>query len=83
MRNKTLREQRIQNGISLSSGLIAGESIIGLIGIILYVSGILKDKVPTGFFGSNTIAVILLIILILSMLFAIFSLRKPHEADEM
>lgn len=82
-RNKTLREQRVQNGISLSSGLIAGGSIIGLIGIILHVSGILKDKVPTGFLGSNTIAVILLTILILSMLLAIFSLRKPHEVDEM
>ena len=36
------KEAKVANGISLSSGLVAGGSIIGLVGIILQVSGVVK-----------------------------------------
>ena len=48
------REGKVSNGISLSSGLVAGGSIIGLIGIILQVSGVITPKVLTGFAATNS-----------------------------
>ena len=60
------RQAKVSNGISLSSGLVAGGSIIGLIGIILQVSGIITPRVPTGFAASNSMAILLLIILIIA-----------------
>ena len=35
------KEVKVSNGISLSSGLVAGGSIIGLVGIILQVTGVI------------------------------------------
>ncbi|MDW8800271.1 oligopeptide transporter, OPT family [Clostridium sp. A1-XYC3] len=60
------KEVKIANGISLSSGLVAGGSIIGLIGIILQVAGVIKGKGPSGFAGSNGMAFILLIALVVA-----------------
>ena len=60
------REARVSNGISLSSGLVAGGSIIGLIGIILQVSGVITPKVPTGFAAGNMMAVVILVILVVT-----------------
>lgn len=74
------REIRVSNGISLSSGLVAGGSIIGLLGIILQVSGIITPKAPVGFASSNTMAIILLIILVmLTTLPIIFSKQKSNS----
>lgn len=60
------REARVSNGISLSSGLVAGGSIIGLVGIILQVSGIITPKVPTGFAAGNMMAVVILVLLVIA-----------------
>ncbi|MDU3336310.1 OPT family oligopeptide transporter [Paraclostridium bifermentans] len=58
------KEVKVSNGISLSSGLVAGGSIIGLIGIILQVSGVIKSAGPSGFASGNMMAIILLIVLV-------------------
>jgi len=55
------KEVKVGNGISLSSGLVAGGSIIGLIGIFLQVSGVIKGTGPSGFSASNAMAFILLL----------------------
>lgn len=55
-------DKRVSQGISLSSGLIAGGSIIGLIGIILQVTGVITPKIPTGFLGSNGAGIVLLLL---------------------
>ncbi|WP_419727173.1 OPT family oligopeptide transporter [Terrisporobacter petrolearius] len=60
------REARVSNGISLSSGLVAGGSIIGLIGIILQVSGVITPKVPTGFAAGNMMALVILVLLVIT-----------------
>lgn len=64
--NDKEREVKVSNGISLSSGLVAGGSIIGLIGIILQVTGVIRPKIPAGFAASNLMAIILLVILIIA-----------------
>ncbi|HBI92969.1 MAG TPA: oligopeptide transporter, OPT family [Terrisporobacter glycolicus] len=60
------REARVSNGISLSSGLVAGGSIIGLIGIILQVSGVITPQVPTGFAAGNMMALVILVLLVIT-----------------
>lgn len=60
------KEAKVANGISLSSGLVAGGSIIGLVGIILQVTGIITPKAPSGFASSNMMAILLLIILVIA-----------------
>lgn len=60
------KEIRISNGISLSSGLVAGGSIIGLLGIVLQVIGIITPKTPLGFADSNMMAILLLVILVVA-----------------
>ena len=59
------KETKVSNGISLSSGLVAGGSIIGLVGIILQVLGVIKGTGPKGFLATNGTAYILLIVLII------------------
>lgn len=58
------KDAKVENGISLSSGLVAGGSIIGLVGIILQVTGIVGGFTPSGFLASNGMAYILLVILL-------------------
>ncbi|MGL5153290.1 MAG: OPT family oligopeptide transporter [Clostridium sp.] len=65
-KSKKEQEVRVSNGISLSSGLVAGGSIIGLLGIILQLTGVITPSTPNGFVGSNMMAVIVLIILVVS-----------------
>ncbi|QSX05682.1 OPT/YSL family transporter [Sedimentibacter sp. zth1] len=60
------KEVKVGNGISLSSGLVAGGSIIGLVGIILQVLGVIKGSGPSGFTASNGMAFVLLLVLIIS-----------------
>ena len=60
------KEVKVSNGISLSSGLVAGGSIIGLVGIILQVTGVIKPRTPVGFVASNMMGIILLIILVIA-----------------
>ncbi|MEG2291512.1 MAG: oligopeptide transporter, OPT family [Clostridium sp.] len=57
---------KVSNGISLSSGLVAGGSIIGLVGMILQLTGVITPKSPTGFASGNMIAIVLLIILVIA-----------------
>ncbi|MDU1413604.1 MAG: oligopeptide transporter, OPT family [Clostridium sp.] len=71
---------RVANGISLSSGLVAGGSIVGLLGIILQVSGLITPGNPTGFLGGNMMAVVLLIILVIATTLPILASKvKDHE----
>ena len=65
-KNDKERDLKVSNGISLSSGLVAGGSIIGLIGIILQLTGIVTPMTPAGFASSNTMGVILLIVLVIA-----------------
>ncbi|MBU3145382.1 OPT family oligopeptide transporter [Clostridium sp. CF012] len=65
------KEVKISNGISLSSGLVAGGSIIGLIGIVLQVTGVLKGTGPSGFTASNGMAIIILVALIIATIIPI------------
>ena len=60
------KEYKVANGISLSSGLVAGGSIIGLVGIILQVTGVITPKAPSGFASTNMMAILLLIILVIA-----------------
>ncbi|MSB60974.1 hypothetical protein GKD14_18790, partial [Paeniclostridium sordellii] len=46
-------------------GLVAGGSIIGLIGIILQVTGVVKSAGPQGFASGNMMAIILLAVLVI------------------
>ncbi|MGL5378756.1 OPT family oligopeptide transporter [Clostridium sp.] len=57
---------KVSNGISLSSGLVAGGSIIGLLGIILQLSGVITPKTPVGFASGNLMAIILLVVLVIA-----------------
>lgn len=74
--DKDLKEKRVQSGISLSSGLIAGGSIIGLIGIILHVVNVLGNKKPAGFAGSNAMGLILLAVLVISIIWPLLNIKK-------
>lgn len=65
------KEAKVSNGISLSSGLVAGASIIGLIGIIFQVTGIVKGSGPVGFSGTNGMAFILLLVLVIATIIPI------------
>lgn len=58
------KDAKISNGVSLSAGLVAGSSIIGLIGIILQVTGVITLSDITGFAATNSMAWILLAILL-------------------
>jgi len=65
------KETKVSNGISLSSGLVAGGSIIGLIGIILLVTGVIKGASPSGFAASNGMAFVILAALIIAVIIPI------------
>lgn len=58
------KEAKVSNGISLSSGLVAGGSIIGLLGIILQVTGVIGGNGPSGFAASNGMGYVLLVVLV-------------------
>ena len=65
------KEIKVSNGISLSSGLVAGGSIIGLVGIILQVTGVIKGAGPSGFANTNGMAYIILAVLVIATIIPI------------
>ncbi len=81
-KNDHERDVKVSNGISLSSGLVAGGSIIGLIGIILQVTGVIHGIVPTGFAAGNGMAWILLILLVGSSFLAIMKSKVTNAHVE-
>lgn len=80
-KNEQIRDVRVSNGISLSSGLVAGGSIIGLIGIILQVTGVIKGTVPTGFANTNGMAFILLILLVVFTIIPIVKSKVKNDSQ--
>lgn len=72
------KDLKVSNGISLSSGLVAGGSIIGLIGIILQVTEVVGGTAPTGFLASNGMAFILLGLLIIASTIPIYKSKIKH-----
>ncbi|HSQ90402.1 OPT family oligopeptide transporter [Romboutsia sp.] len=79
-KNDVEKEAKVANGVSLSSGLVAGGSIIGLLGIILQVAGVVKPATPVGFAAGNTMAIILLVALVVLTTLPIASSKV--KADE-
>ncbi len=76
------RAARVSRGISLSSGLVAGGSIIGLVGIILQVTGIVGGNTPKGFAAGNGMALLLLAAMIVATIIAIMATKvKVDEED--
>lgn len=75
------KETKIANGISLSSGLVAGGSIIGLIGIVLQVTGVIKGTGPSGFAVTNGMAFILLIILVIASAIPIMKSKVKKQEN--
>lgn len=73
------KETKVSNGISLSSGLVAGGSIIGLVGIILQVTGVIKGNVLGGFAASNGMAIIILIGLIIATIIPIVRSKIKND----
>ena len=61
---KEAMDEKVSTGISLSAGLVAGGSIIGLIGIILQVTGVIGSNTLTGFAAGNGMAIILLVVIV-------------------
>ena len=78
-KNNKDKEVKVANGISLSSGLVAGGSIIGLLGIILQVTGIIAPRTPAGFASSNGMAIILLILLIIAFTIPVLTSRVKNN----
>ncbi len=74
------KEVKVANGISLSSGLVAGGSIIGLVGIILQVTGVIGGNGPSGFTASNGMAAIILVGLIIATIIPIVN-SKVNNAE--
>lgn len=72
------KEARVSNGISLSSGLVAGGSIIGLVGIILQVTGVVNLGEITGFAASNTMAFVLLVLMIAATMIPLMVGKVKH-----
>lgn len=70
------RDVKVSNGISLSSGLVAGGSIIGLVGIILQVSGVIKGFAPSGFAETNSMAFLLLAVLTVATILPIINSKS-------
>lgn len=75
-RNEADKEAKIANGVSLSSGLVAGGSIIGLIGIILQVTGVIGGGAPSGFAAGNGMAIVLLVALVVLVTIPIMKSNK-------
>ncbi len=72
------KEVKVANGISLSSGLVAGGSIVGLIGIILQVSGLIQSDGPSGFAATNGMAFMLLVVLTIATIVPILNSKVKN-----
>lgn len=77
-KSEKVKDVRVSNGISLSSGLVAGGSIIGLVGIILQVSGVIKGYAPSGFAETNTMAFLLLAVLVAATIIPLTSSKTSE-----
>lgn len=77
-----VREARISSGISLSSGLIAGGSIIGLVGIILQITGVVTVGIPKGIFAGNSGSYLLLIVMLVACLLPILKTKKSVTSND-
>lgn len=78
-KNEATKEALVSNGVSLSSGLVAGGSIIGLVGIILQITGVVGGLKPAGFTAGNGMAFILLAVLVILSTLAIHCFTKVRE----
>ncbi len=72
------KEVKVSNGISLSSGLVAGGSIVGLIGIILQVTNVIKVGEPSGFAATNGMAFVMLVVLVIATILPILSSKVKN-----
>ncbi|MCY9806213.1 OPT/YSL family transporter [Lentilactobacillus senioris] len=79
--NKALSDKRVQGGVSLSSGLIAGSSIIGLIGIFLHIFNVIKTRTLTGFAASNEMAWIVMAIMIIAVIIPILRVKEDPKDE--
>ncbi|MDR3595676.1 OPT family oligopeptide transporter [Clostridium sp.] len=77
-KSKEEMDSKVANGISLSSGLVAGGSIIGLVGIILQVLGVINGAGPSGFAATNGMAFILLVVIIIATIIPILNSKVKH-----
>lgn len=78
-KNEKDKDGKVENGISLSSGLVAGGSIIGLVGIILQVLGVAGGNQPSGFFASNGMAYVLLALLLVFTIWPLMQTKKNGD----
>lgn len=76
------KDTKVAHGVSLCSGLVAGGSIIGLIGIILQVSGIINLAELTGFAAGNEVAILLLAVLVILTLIPLMTAKAAHHHDD-
>lgn len=72
------KEVKVSNGISLSSGLVAGGSIIGLVGIILQVTGVITGGGPSGFAASNGMAFLILVVLVMATIIPLLNSKVKN-----
>ena len=81
-KNEVEKEVKVSNGISLSSGLVAGGSILGLIGVICQVTGLVGGNGPSGFAAGNGMAVVLLVILVVLTALPILNSKVKDHKNE-
>lgn len=79
-KNDKVRDARISNGVSLSCGLVAGASILGLIGIIFQVTGLVHGAGPANFAAGNGMAVLMLVVLVIATIIPILK-SKVRNVD--
>lgn len=77
--NEKVLKARVSNGVSLSSGLVAGGSIIGLIGIALNITGIVQPTEIMASLAGNGGAIGLLIVLIVLMVIPIYFMKIKSD----
>ncbi|WBW50177.1 OPT/YSL family transporter [Peptoniphilus equinus] len=75
-KDKELADAKVANGISLSSGLVAGGSIVGLIGIVLQVTGVVQPGEITGFAASNGAPLLMIAFMVIATYIAISATKK-------
>lgn len=71
VKDKEELEVRVSNGISLSSGLVAGSAIIGIIGVVVLSFSPQFAQEPAGFFDTTAFACIQLLVLIALVFYSI------------
>ena len=76
------KDVKLSNGVSLSSGLVAGGSILGLIGVICQVTGLVGGNGPSGFAAGNGMAVVLLVILVVLTALPILNSKVKGHKNE-